>query len=1165
MKQFYLLLASVLMLFVGIGSAEAATGDVITDLSNLSTSKCYTIATTRGKMVANTKKTAVCSSHYSSGGSVTSGASTEEADGQWAIIKVNDTGYYFFNVGTKQFLNTSCQFSGGDLGDAFTISEATSTTNYKFKIRNTEATKTLNNNDQGSIVLDTWNDEDGGNQIMITEAGDFDASSLTTSLTVTYDYYIDGDKVYTENRTTVPTLNYPTPIQFGLDYVGQNPTPEGTVQASDAGQTFKIETTTISFPFKYSAEGTALKDLYWYRLKINSKYIIYDEDVSTDKCSLKSSLTDEEKSNDNYAFAFVGDPYNGFRILNYGKGDTYTMSNSNDPYDGNSGGTTYPTMKLREGLTISTAQGKDVEKYFIAKANNSAFYVEMKTYDGAKAASVRMQDRDNVLAYYNFGSGSASYFTIERVFLSAQETVDIVYNYQNNGNTIYTETNTAAVGQDLPAVTVPYGVTLEAPSGSVSSDKTTYDIDVTYSQESTGIKFFDSYDKIDTWYKWTKRNAWNNTATAYVYHINDATDCPFSESFSYEDSYLWAAIGNPYSFKICNKAAGSGYYLSNPNTAISDSDKPTMKQADGQSYFLYNCSGGAYGNYCFQVLGESTPTALNGNGTLNYWVNISTLGDEGSQMKWVEYSSTVKSLADLVQGQIYTITSAGTRGSFIYTENGLSSTYNTGTAADETDKNQQFMFVNYGGTSYLYSVGAGAFINITGNNEDNNRAVAITGKPVNTTLELVASTNSQNATYPVVLSIDGHHVGISTGFTPAVITHYNNLSDEGNALCIKALWGVKGDIYAALEKTITDDKNRLGTTLGTYTMDQTTLERATTISTNKTASIEDVFAAIKTISSDQLTLNMPTNGQFIRIKDSAGNYMTCNNTSSSRIEFSSTKDESSIFCYTGSALVAYKNGYYAATSGNFPCNATAVGSETTYHIHASSLNMGKYLVSFGGDTRFMFTAANAGTFNNGPTAVNLAGYEFTLEEVETVPVTITDAGMGTLYSPMALTIPDGVKAYTGTLDNENSCIKLTALEGTIPANTGVIIEGEAKSYDFATTTSTTSSDDTNCITGSTPGITCVSNAYTLQKVNDQLGFYKYSGTNLGGFKAYLVNNNSSSSKGYKIVKDTDPTGINGVEAEGIADGKYYDLQGKIVTTPLKNQIYILNGKKVLIK
>jgi hypothetical protein len=340
----------------------------------------------------------------------------------------------------------------------------------------------------------------------------------------------------------------------------------------------------------------------------------------------------------------------------------------------------------------------------------------------------------------------------------------------------------------------------------------------------------------------------------------------------------------------------------------------------------------------------------------------------------------------------------------------------------------------------------------------------------------------------------------------------------------------------------------------------------------KTATADEVAAAIAAISPSSLTINMPAKYQFIRIKDSAGNYMTSSNTTDNKISFSSTEDESSIFCYTGSALIAYKTGYFASCSTSnsktFPCNATTVATEsneTLYHIHASSLSKGKYLVSFGGDTRFMYTAANAGDFSGGATAVNNTGYEFTLEEVESVPVTITDAGMGTLYSPMALTIPDGVKAYTGTLDTENSCIKLTALEGTIPANTGVIIEGEAKSYDFATTTSTTSSDDTNCITGSTPGITCVSNAYTLQKVNNELGFYKYSGTNLGGFKAYLVNNNSSSSKGYKIVKDTDPTGINGVETEGIADGKYYDLQGKIVTTPLKNQIYILNGKKVLIK
>ena len=148
----------------------------------------------------------------------------------------------------------------------------------------------------------------------------------------------------------------------------------------------------------------------------------------------------------------------------------------------------------------------------------------------------------------------------------------------------------------------------------------------------------------------------------------------------------------------------------------------------------------------------------------------------------VKYNRPVTQLSELVQGQTYTITSGGTRGTFTYTANGLSNA----TTLDPSDPNQQFLFVEYEGSYYLYSVGGDAFINVTGKNENNNRAIACTGSPVNTTLEFLASTHSCKDTNPTVLSIDGHHVGISTGFVPAVITHYNGTGDEGNSLRIMA-------------------------------------------------------------------------------------------------------------------------------------------------------------------------------------------------------------------------------------------------------------------------------------------------------------------------------------------------------------------------------------------
>ncbi|MBQ0165227.1 MAG: hypothetical protein KBS75_08550 [Bacteroidales bacterium] len=159
-----------------------------------------------------------------------------------------------------------------------------------------------------------------------------------------------------------------------------------------------------------------------------------------------------------------------------------------------------------------------------------------------------------------------------------------------------------------------------------------------------------------------------------------------------------------------------------------------------------------------------------------------TISITGNVIK-VDYqsNSVIKTLGDIQQGQTYTITSGGTRGTFTYSSTGLTAA----STRNAADPNQQFLFVERNGLYYLYNVGAQAFIRVTGKNENNNRAVACEGVPANISLQFLESTHSSKATNPVVLSIDGHHVGISPAFTPKVITHYNDLNDEGNSLRIE--------------------------------------------------------------------------------------------------------------------------------------------------------------------------------------------------------------------------------------------------------------------------------------------------------------------------------------------------------------------------------------------
>ena len=105
MKRIYYFLASVLIALISTGGAKAETGDVITSLDQLVNNKCYTIKCKRGQMVVNNSKTAICSSHYGNGVNTLDAASTEEADGKWALLTINGSGRYLYNLGTKMFVN----------------------------------------------------------------------------------------------------------------------------------------------------------------------------------------------------------------------------------------------------------------------------------------------------------------------------------------------------------------------------------------------------------------------------------------------------------------------------------------------------------------------------------------------------------------------------------------------------------------------------------------------------------------------------------------------------------------------------------------------------------------------------------------------------------------------------------------------------------------------------------------------------------------------------------------------------------------------------------------------------------------------------------------------------------------------------------------------------
>ena len=182
-------------------------------------------------------------------------------------------------------------------------------------------------------------------------------------------------------------------------------------------------------------------------------------------------------------------------------------------------------------------------------------------------------------------------------------------------------------------------------------------------------------------------------------------------------------------------------------------------------------------------------------------------------------------------------------------------------------------------------------------------------------------------------------------------------------------------------------------------------------------------------------------------------------------------------------------------------------------------------------------------------------------------VSITSAGYATFSSACAVDFSEsGLAAYTAKVNDGNETITLTKIaNGIVPANTGVVLKGEAGDY-TGTITTTDAVIDNNDLKASAVAVTGDGSIYVLNKVGENVGFYPLaSGKTLAAGKAYL--HLTSGAKGYTFVwNDGETTGIEENYEFGTmnSDAATFDLSGRKVANPAKG-LYIKNGKKFIVK
>lgn len=323
------------------------------------------------------------------------------------------------------------------------------------------------------------------------------------------------------------------------------------------------------------------------------------------------------------------------------------------------------------------------------------------------------------------------------------------------------------------------------------------------------------------------------------------------------------------------------------------------------------------------------------------------------------------------------------------------------------------------------------------------------------------------------------------------------------------------------------------------------------------------------------TINTPADGSYIRIRATSSAhakmpYLTSdlsdveNMTARAALVSGANEAANSIFYYKDKKLIAYGTGYKATSNSNFlGYNGIADGTVVTFKA-ATEAN-GEYNVFFNNGGRKLYAQENGGKYYTDAYDGNHNRCRFWLEAVQSLPVSVSAAGYATLYAPVALTIPENVQAYTASFaDNK---VTLTPIEGTIPANTGVVIEAAEGTYNFAITT--TDATATSDLRGdvATANVDAASAAYILGKTDAQgVGFFKLNSTDraIKGGRAYYVAPNGGAAAAYLFNGNV--TGLEAIKtALNDANAPVYDLSGRKVAKAVKGGLYIKNGQKFIVK
>lgn len=349
------------------------------------TDKSFTLITdTRGGLAANDGGTACV-------GFNNVAVSTEEQK-NFAFVQY-DGNVYLYNVWAKKFM-----MKDGSLSTTLPIDNIQITNldngKYFFKFDDEHV---VNLGGSSQLTIDswggTWGRVDEGNSFTLTGIEDFDPAEaiaiLDNSYTITYEIQYNGKTVATQTTKITQGANYPA--INNLPYGVTANVPEGAPTQNET----VVVSCTYTLPFVPAEDYASITNWYYLKFHSNSGYYLYYN--NSDSEVLNANKTAIDASNrDAYTWAFVGNPFDGFKVVNKLAGSSMAINS------------------VESGAVVS-AGSNNVMKLTASSHGTNGFFMQATTGNYKDRFNVQ----NNKVVYWS-GADAGSTFQVEERDMSGR-------------------------------------------------------------------------------------------------------------------------------------------------------------------------------------------------------------------------------------------------------------------------------------------------------------------------------------------------------------------------------------------------------------------------------------------------------------------------------------------------------------------------------------------------------------------------------------------------------------------------------------------------------------------------------------------------------------------------------------------------------------------------